>query len=76
MAQSWEQLLVTRLLLGIGMGAKASVVPIFAAENSPALIRGSLVMSRWSPQYFGAVTECCILKLGNCGRHSAFYCKL
>ncbi|EJD03082.1 uncharacterized protein FOMMEDRAFT_123262 [Fomitiporia mediterranea MF3/22] len=44
-AQTWEQLLVTRLLLGIGMGAKASTVPIFAAENSPALIRGSLVMT-------------------------------
>ncbi|KAJ0290720.1 hypothetical protein CBS470a_003764 [Colletotrichum nupharicola] len=28
-------LLACRLLLGIGMGAKASTVPIFAAENSP-----------------------------------------
>jgi len=35
-AQTWEQVLVCRLLLGIGMGAKASTVPIFAAENSPA----------------------------------------
>ncbi|KAH8119192.1 hypothetical protein DFH11DRAFT_1722739 [Phellopilus nigrolimitatus] len=43
--KSWEQLFVTRLLLGIGMGAKASTVPIYAAENSPALIRGSLVMT-------------------------------
>ena len=43
--QTWEQLFITRLLLGIGMGSKASTVPIFAAENSPALIRGSLVMS-------------------------------
>jgi MFS family permease len=33
------------LLLGIGMGAKASTVPIFAAENAPASIRGGLVMS-------------------------------
>ncbi|KAK1987866.1 hypothetical protein LZ30DRAFT_579312 [Colletotrichum cereale] len=44
-AQSWPQLLACRLLLGIGMGAKASTVPIFAAENSPAPIRGALVMS-------------------------------
>ncbi|TIC97698.1 putative polyol transporter 2 [Colletotrichum higginsianum] len=44
-AQSWEQLLACRLLLGIGMGAKASTVPIFAAENSPAPIRGALVMT-------------------------------
>jgi hypothetical protein len=27
------------------MGAKGSTVPIFAAENSPASIRGALVMS-------------------------------
>lgn len=27
------------------MGAKASTVPIYAAENVPALIRGGLVMS-------------------------------
>lgn len=43
-AQSWEQLLVCRLLLGIGMGSKASTVPIYAAENTPAAIRGGLVM--------------------------------
>ncbi|KAI9775686.1 MAG: hypothetical protein M1839_000953 [Geoglossum umbratile] len=43
-SQSWQQLLVTRLLLGIGMGCKASTVPIFAAENVPATIRGGLVM--------------------------------
>ncbi|EJT96801.1 hypothetical protein DACRYDRAFT_119866 [Dacryopinax primogenitus] len=44
-AQTWIQLLVCRLLLGIGMGAKASTVPVFAAENTPAAIRGGLVMS-------------------------------
>jgi len=43
--QTWEQCLICRLLLGVGMGAKASTVPIFAAENSPASIRGALVMS-------------------------------
>ena len=44
-AQNWQQLFMTRLLMGLGMGAKASTVPIFAAENSPANIRGALVMS-------------------------------
>lgn len=44
-AQTWPQLLVCRVLLGIGMGAKGSTVPIYAAENSPAAIRGALVMS-------------------------------
>ena len=43
--QNWQQLFITRLLLGVGMGAKASVVPIYAAENVPAVIRGGLVMS-------------------------------
>lgn len=39
LTQTWEQLLITRLLMGIGMGLKGSCVPIFAAENSPAAIR-------------------------------------
>lgn len=43
--QTWPQLLICRLLLGVGMGAKASTVPIYAAENAPAAIRGALVMS-------------------------------
>lgn len=44
-SQTWEQLLITRLLMGIGMGLKGATVPMFAAENSPARIRGALVMS-------------------------------
>ncbi|KAJ7497103.1 hypothetical protein FB451DRAFT_1210063 [Mycena latifolia] len=43
--QTWQQLLVCRLLLGLGMGPKASTVPVYAAENTPASIRGGLVMS-------------------------------
>lgn len=43
-SQTWPQLFITRLLLGIGMGLKASTVPIFCAENTPASIRGGLVM--------------------------------
>lgn len=43
--QNWHQLLATRILLGLGMGIKASTVPIFAAENSPASIRGALTMT-------------------------------
>ncbi|KAK5240220.1 hypothetical protein LTR16_010956, partial [Cryomyces antarcticus] len=44
-SQNWYQLFICRLLLGIGMGSKASTVPIYAAENVPAAIRGGLVMS-------------------------------
>ena len=43
--RKWYELLACRLLLGFGMGAKGSTVPIFAAENSPATIRGALVMT-------------------------------
>ncbi|KAL3479274.1 hypothetical protein BJX99DRAFT_222811 [Aspergillus californicus] len=43
-SQTWPQLFATRLLLGIGMGLKASTIPIFCAENTPAVIRGGLVM--------------------------------
>lgn len=42
--QNWQQLFVVRLILGLGMGAKGSTVPILAAENAPATIRGALVM--------------------------------
>jgi len=44
LCQNWEQLFICRLLLGIGMGSKASTVSIFAAEIVPASIRGGLVM--------------------------------
>lgn len=36
----WPSLLGCRILLGIGMGCKASVVPVFAAEVAPARMRG------------------------------------
>lgn len=45
LTQTWFQLLICRLLLGIGMGAKASTIPIYSAENAPAVIRGGLVMT-------------------------------
>ncbi|KAG9257423.1 uncharacterized protein F5Z01DRAFT_645885, partial [Emericellopsis atlantica] len=41
---SWPQLLACRLLLGFGMGSKASTIPLLAAETAPAPIRGAIVM--------------------------------
>ncbi|KAF2805874.1 sugar transporter-like protein [Mytilinidion resinicola] len=58
-AQTWPQLLVTRLLLGIGMGCKGSTIPIFSAENSPASIRGALVMSWQMWTAFGIFLGTC-----------------
>ncbi|ETI25563.1 hypothetical protein G647_02337 [Cladophialophora carrionii CBS 160.54] len=43
-AQSWQALLACRVVLGFGMGAKASVVPILLAESAPRSIRGTLVI--------------------------------
>jgi MFS family permease len=57
LSQTWEQLFITRLLMGIGMGLKGSSVPIFAAENSPARIRGALVMSWQMWTAFGTSTK-------------------
>ncbi|KAI5358880.1 putative major facilitator, sugar transporter, major facilitator superfamily [Septoria linicola] len=45
LVRTWQELLASRILLGIGMGCKASVVAVFAAEVAPARIRGSLVMN-------------------------------
>ena len=37
---SWQALLATRVILGAGMGAKSSVVPVYESEVSPARLRG------------------------------------
>lgn len=57
--QTWVQCFICRLLLGVGMGAKASTVPIYAAENSPAAIRGALVMSWQMWNAFGIFLGFC-----------------
>ena len=44
-ARTWQQLLATRVLLGIGMGAKTSVVPVYESEVSPARLRGGQFLS-------------------------------
>lgn len=45
LVQHWGQLIVTRALLGIGMGLKEVTVPVFSAEVAPTNIRGGLVMT-------------------------------
>lgn len=59
-SQTWYQLFVNRLLLGIGMGLKEVTVPIFSAEIAPSNIRGGLVMSWQMWTAFG-------IFLGTCG---------
>ena len=42
--QSWQELLITRIVLGLGIGGKASVVPILESEVVPAAKRGRLLV--------------------------------
>ncbi|CAI7622207.1 unnamed protein product [Penicillium viridicatum] len=43
-ANTWVNLFIARFVLGLGIGSKSSTVPVYAAECSPAPIRGALVM--------------------------------
>lgn len=71
LAQTWEEQLACRLLLGLGMGAKGSTVPIYAAENSPAAIRGALVMSWQLWTAFGIfLGNCANLAVVNTGKNA------
>jgi len=58
--QTWGQLVACRFLLGIGMGLMEVTVLVYAAENAPINIRGSLVMSWQLWTAFG-------IFLGTCG---------
>ncbi|KAL8278294.1 hypothetical protein RQP46_009326 [Phenoliferia psychrophenolica] len=40
---SWEQLMVGRIVTGLGIGALSAVVPLYQSETAPKEIRGSLV---------------------------------
>ncbi|KAL8915015.1 MAG: hypothetical protein Q9171_000455 [Xanthocarpia ochracea] len=42
---SWQALFACRFLLGIGMGAKSSVIPVYESEVSPARLRGRILTS-------------------------------
>ncbi|KAK7993001.1 hypothetical protein PG988_001795 [Apiospora saccharicola] len=45
LSRSWPQLLLFRVVVGIGLGVGASTVSIFAAECAPPSIRGGLAVS-------------------------------
>ena len=42
---TWQQLLGTRVLLGLGIGGKASIVPVLLSEILPSSKRGRLLVS-------------------------------
>ncbi|OAA37413.1 sugar transporter [Metarhizium rileyi] len=68
LSQTWGQLAACRMLLGIGMGLKEVTVPVFSAENAPAIIRGGLVMSWQMWTAFGIfLGTCANLAVGRAG---------
>ncbi|KAJ5903398.1 Major facilitator superfamily domain general substrate transporter [Penicillium tannophilum] len=69
--QTWPQLVVCRILLGIGMGLKEVTVPVYSAENAPTNIRGGLVMSWQVWTAFGIfLGTCANLAVANTGKLS------
>nr|POE72260.1 monosaccharide-sensing protein 3 [Quercus suber] len=59
LTRNWWELFICRVLLGIGMGSKASTVPVYAAENVPALIRGAMCMTWQLWTAFGILLGFC-----------------
>ncbi|KAF9876968.1 MFS myo-inositol transporter [Colletotrichum karsti] len=43
-ADSWYNLFIARLGLGLAVGAKSSTTPVYSAESTPKTIRGALTM--------------------------------
>ena len=41
-ANSWINLFLARFVLGLGIESKSTIVPVYAAECSPAPIRGCI----------------------------------
>ena len=44
LTRSWWELLLCRLIMGIGMAVKITTIPVMTAEIVPASVRGGLVM--------------------------------
>ncbi|KAF1918882.1 D-xylose-proton symporter [Ampelomyces quisqualis] len=69
LTQSWGQLAICRVLLGVGMGLKEVTVPVFSAEVVPASVRGGLVMSWqiWTAFgiFLGFVANLCVMNTGS-----------
>ncbi|KAF8434584.1 general substrate transporter [Boletus edulis BED1] len=55
---SYAQLVVARIITGLGNGLNTSTVPTYHAECSPAAKRGSLVMIEGSLITFGIMISC------------------
>ena len=68
-ANSWVNLFVSRFVLGLGIGSKSTTVPVYAAECSPPLIRGALVMM-WQVRRPQGSFAYCFPSIRSCPRSS------
>jgi len=56
---TWEQVMVGRLIAGLGVGALSAVVPLYQSETAPKAIRGSLVGTYQLAITFGILVAAC-----------------
>ncbi|KAJ7148961.1 hypothetical protein C8R43DRAFT_1128727 [Mycena crocata] len=69
--RNWWELLICRMLLGVGIGIKITTIPIFSSETVPAIIRGGLVMTFQLWVAFGIfIGFCSNLVFYRIGRHA------
>ena len=69
---SWQALFTTRVLLGIGMGAKTSIVPVYESEVSPARLRGTVFSALHCGHTNPDRPISCLMADGNRPRNSLF----
>lgn len=66
--QSWQQLFAVRIILGLGLGAKAATVPVYSSELAPTRIRGALTMGwqLWTcfGIFLGFAANCVVMDVG------------
>ncbi|CAK9783802.1 MFS transporter [Cutaneotrichosporon oleaginosum] len=67
-SKNWQQLFIIRLIMGVGMGAKAATVAVFSAELAPTRIRGALTMG-WQLYvclgiFLGFAANCVVMNTG------------
>ncbi|KAL1406804.1 hypothetical protein Q8F55_006211 [Vanrija albida] len=66
--KNWGSMLAVRLVMGLGLGAKAATVPVYSAEMAPARIRGALTMG-WQLWvcfgiFLGFAANCVVMDTG------------